>query len=231
MIHSTGKIGVPVASVPAINEEVNGCAPASAARSIHYLAQKFPALAMALGTETPQQTYDRLKNLMMTSLGANGTGTTKTKFKAGKDAYMLPGVSIMTTQTGRSAMDFMDAQGGLTNMKDVEAMIYWGTNAAGKSMGGHAAFVSEITKIKDATGAITGYKVTIVDDRPQGDGMANNTSTTYTFDAAGNLKGHGTGARLIGFQIEMFVPEPSSTALMFVGLCGVMAHWRRRARP
>lgn len=233
MIHSSGKIKGKESDVPAINEDVNGCAPGSAARSIHYLGRQFSGLAMALGTETPQQTYEKLKMQMGTQVGKNGSGTTVPNFKVGKDRYdaALPGAEIMTTQTGRSAMDFMDAMNGLINCKDIEAMIYWGTDAAGKSMGGHAAFVSEITKIKDATtGAITGYKVNIIDDRPQGDGTANNTKTTLTFDAAGNLKGYGTGAQLIGFQIEMFVPEPAALALTLLGACGMLADGRRRTR-
>jgi hypothetical protein len=183
--------------------------------------------------ETPQQTYERLKMLMMTSIGKNGTGTTLPKFKSGKDAYSatLPKGSIMTTQVAGDAAGFATALAAIAAMKDVEAMIYWGTDANGRSQGGHAAFISEIICIKNpTTGQTTGYKVVIIDDRPQGDGMAGNTSTTLEFGPTGALAGYGTGASMIGFQIEMWVPEPSGVALMFVALAGVLQGARRRRR-
>jgi hypothetical protein len=234
MIHSKAMIGVMEVDVPAINEEINGCAPASAARSIHYLAQKFPALAMDLATngETPQGTYDILKGLMNTQLGKGGIGTLLTEFKNGKDRYnnRLTKGSFMTMQIGGTVDDAMAAMDALMNMKDVEAMIYWGVNGQGRDMGGHAAFISEIIKIKDAqTGQIIGYQVSVIDDKTQGDGTANNTKTTYTFNAAGALKGYGAGGRMRGFQIEMWVPEPGGMMLAAVALLALGGHSRRRA--
>jgi MYXO-CTERM domain-containing protein len=109
-------------------------------------------------------------------------------------------------------------------------MIYWGVNGQGRDMGGHAAFISEIIKIKDAqTGQIIGYQVSVIDDKTQGDGTANNTKTTYTFNAAGALKGYGAGGRMRGFQIEMWVPEPGGMMLAAVALLALGAHSRRRA--
>ena len=233
MIQSSTKIAIAESSVPAIDEQYEGCAPGSAARSIHYLKQKFPNLASALGTETPQQTYEKLRDAMMTQVGKGAAGTQVSKFKTGKDAYNngLPGKPIMTMQIGGAPADFATAMMALANMKDVEAMIYWGTDAAGKSQGGHAAFISEIIKIKDAaTGAITGYQINIIDDRPQGDGTANNTKTTLKFDAAGTLQGYGTGAGMIGFQIEMVVPEPGAVLLLVLALGPLTTRRRMRQR-
>ena len=218
--------------VPAIDEDVNGCAPASAARSLHYMKQFHPTLSDALGSLTPQETYDELLWMMDTQTGERARGTRYADFESGKDPFdeiMLGGGVVQTHQTGNSSSDFDDAKNAIANLGDVEVMIYYGKNGAGQSLGGHAAFVSQITKITDAAGNVTGYKVDIIDDRPQGDGIASNKKTTLIVTAAGDLQGYGTGATIKGFQIE--TPEPATGWMALVGLTAIATVGsRRRAR-
>jgi hypothetical protein len=217
-----GKIQKPDSSVPAINEGNNGCAPGSAARSLHYL-QANGSLTIAEG---PQSTYNLLYSFMSTT---STNGTTKSNFKSGKDIYDLvsPELQITTTQTGGTGQDFINAINALNNGADIEAMIYWGKNAQNQSMGGHAAFISQITQILDSSGNVKGYQVTIIDDGTQGNGNASNTKHILCFDASGNLENYGTGARMIGFQTEIAVPEPGTLAAL-VTLAGAVLVRRRR---
>jgi len=111
---------------------------------------------------------------------------------------------------------------------DVEIMLYWGKNAAGEGMGGHAAFVSQIVELMDGDGNTAGYQVTIIDDATQGDGLAANDKHTLYFDTDGNLEDYGTGAVLVGFQVEKVIPEPATLALLAAGGLGFLRRRRKR---
>jgi len=157
-----------------------------------------------------QEAYEALRDAMHTAVGpGRGKGTSQENFELGKIAYTTKvAPKVRTTQT----VDVAKAIETLKNRGDVELMVSWGRNAAGESMGGHAAFISGIQKNSDGS-----FTVTIIDDPNQGNGTAENNKYTLSFEANGALRGYGTGARLIGFQTET-VPEPGSLALVLASV-------------
>lgn len=208
-------IGTAEKNIAKVNEELNGCAPAAAARSLKYLG---------VGGNV-QDIYDSLKSntYMKTSLGATGSGTQIVNFLAGKRKYTTDNnLPITTTEE----MNFATVVNALKNGADVEIGVYWGKNAQGQSMGGHCAFVSQIVTLKDANGASTGYEVKIIEDPTQGDGTAANSTRWLKFDTAGNMSGYGTGAALNSFRVEV-VPEPATLSVLAIGLAAIV---KRRMR-
>jgi hypothetical protein len=197
VIASRASIAVPETSVAGVNEDNNGCAPGSVARSIKYMAD---ANSNVTVTDDANTVYGELK----TAMGTTNKGTATSKILSGKDKYVSDnGLPIVSTQTD----SFKEAMETLKNKGDVEIGMNWGTGADGKSKGAHRAFVSEIQELKDADGNTTGYVVKTVDDAEQGDGKATNKTHTAKFDANGKLvqydgKGTANGAQLINFQTE-----------------------------
>jgi hypothetical protein len=216
-IFSPGGIFGKESDIAKINEGKNQCAPASAARSLKYLADQHPSLTI---TDSAQDVHGDLVVDMKTTVKS---GTTVNNFLLGKDKYASrEQIHVKTRQT----TDVLDANESLNKKADVEMMVYWGKNAKGESLGGHAAFISQITKTKNAMGILSGYTVNYIDDGIQGDGIASNVKHSLSFAADGSLKGYGKGAGIIGFQVEV-VPEPGTSMLMLVGLIGFFLYRRR----
>jgi hypothetical protein len=241
---TTGEIKGGETNVPKVAEAVNGCAPGSAARSIGYLGNMFPSLNI---TQSAQQIYGSLTNLMKSDTGPNSSnGTTIANFVSGKNAYFASNnlaiaPTVVTTNFG-AAIAALNATG------DVEMGWYQGfsiTNIPGRGVvtndyGGHAVFVSSITPVytTNMPSTLLGYIVTVIDTPRQGSGIASNRQYELAFDVNGNeLTGNTNiqGASLNSFRIEMAtVPEPSSLAMAAMGL-GALAvslgvGWRRRRR-
>ena len=173
----------PADSLPKVNEERNGCAPGSAARSIEYLGDLF-----GFPTDGAQQIYDDLKDSMGTTVGEGSTGTTVGNFLTGKQAYTQgEGMPIDTVQKFGLA-DICEVMELINQGADVEIMISWGN---GK---GHAAMITSIIKWSDGS-----YTITYVDDPTQGDGVAENEEHTIHVNPNGTIQGGGS---IIGFQIE-----------------------------
>ncbi|MCP3904900.1 MAG: hypothetical protein GY715_14845 [Planctomycetes bacterium] len=168
--------------IRAVDEEKNGCAPASAARSIQYMGD-----VAGFATGTAQEIYGDLKDDMGTSVGPGSTGTSVGDFLTGKDEYVdennLP---IDTVQTFGMA-DICDAADAINDGGDVEIMIAWSGG------GGHAAMIKSIIKWPDGSATIT-----YVDDPTQGDGTAANEEHVIHVNPDGTFD----GGSIIGFQIE-----------------------------
>jgi len=192
-----GKISVPEKDVAAVDEDVNGCAPGSVARSLEYLSDAHDNVDVP---DPAQQVYGDLRNAMHTT----PAGTNTDDILNGKIDYTVShDLPIMSAQTNsfEAAVDTLNRDG------DVEIGVFWGFDAAGNSLGAHRAFVTEIQELQDADGNTTGYVVKTMDDPTQGDGAAENATHTLKFDAAGNLKqydgkGAAHGAGLINFQVQ-----------------------------
>lgn len=221
-IDLVGKIFGKESDILAVNEEINGCAPGSVARSLKYMAAQTGIVVPG----TVQDVYDILKdaNHMNTSLGANGSGTDTPMIKTGKDKYVAEkGLDVKT----RQVTDVEEAKKTLKQKGDVEIGIrFKGKDANGNDIfWGHRAFVTEITDLVNAAGNATGYTVKYLDDGVQGDGIASNTPHTITFNANGTGRTANVD-RLINFQVEV-VPEPGSLALLLAGLVPVAFSARR----
>jgi hypothetical protein len=191
----TAAINITAASIAAIDEGHQGCAPGSAARSIDYLGQNNDDIE----TGDPQGIYDDLVEMMNT--GICTTGTADDDMLDGKNTYSdangLPiGSEIAYTDTyepteGSSWSDLMEkVQDALDAGCDVEILIGWSGG------GGHAAMVTGVTVHADGSATIT-----YVDDPNQGDGVAENEEHVITTDASGDF---GTGT-VDGFMIECVV--------------------------
>ena len=216
----SGQTAGNASNIPPINEDENGCAPGACARSLKYLEN-------TTGIEVPgsaQDVYDTLNgpDYLDTSVGPAGTGTKVWRVYYGKTLYAFDNDVPVNTRTTKDPLEILE---GIGNGADVEIGVYWGKNAAGKSMGGHCAMVTAATVSRDADGNVTGYEVSIVDDAKQGDGNASNDPHKLSFDKDGNLKGYGTGAKLISFWIEKPIPEPAGLSVL--GLLLLSARRRR----
>lgn len=110
-------VQVPVADIPEVNEDPNGCAPASVARSLGYMGDLFE-----LDFGDPQDAYDLLYFFMDTD---PDTGTSDANMIDGKAAYTELGDLPIDTRWSEWAagmggvMDLLDAGG------DVEVLITW----------------------------------------------------------------------------------------------------------
>jgi hypothetical protein len=220
---TVGKIFGEESAIPAVDEEINGCAPGSVARSLKYMAAQNGLTVPG----TVQDVYDVLKDSdhMKTSLGEDGTGTLVSMTKAGKDKYVKEKeLGINTKQT----KDVEEAKKTLKNKGDVEISVrFKGKDENGNDIyWGHMAFVSEIIDLTDEQGNPTGYTVKYIDDAKQGDGLASNKTHTVTFNSDGTGRASNV-VRLINFQVET-VPEPGTLALLVVGLIGIASSARKR---
>ena len=157
---------VPADDIPAVDEDTNGCAPGSVARSIAYMT----------GDENVQDIYDDLYDSMGTT---EEGGTQDEDIVSGKAEYAeANGLDITTdlNEDGLGSID--DAMDTLDNGGDVEILISWDGG------GGHAAMVTSITDNGDGT-----YTITYVDDPNQGDGQAENEEHTITVNGDGSFDG------------------------------------------
>lgn len=215
-----GKISGDEKEVPAVAEEINGCAPGAVARSLKYLELHNPRLDHVPGTV--QEIYDILKDAdhMMTGLGEDGGGTATPKIKSGKDTFVRDNkLRIATEQT----TDVEKAKKVLNAKGDVEIGIRF-RDEDGNTYG-HRAFVSEIIDLTDALGNSTGFQVKYLDDK-QGDSVAENLSHWVAF----NDNGTGRSANvkeLINFQVETVPDDSQMLLLLGIGL-GALAFFRRQ---
>jgi hypothetical protein len=164
--------------IDTVDEDINGCAPASAARSIEYMGWTF-----GFPTDSADDIYDDLRG----DMGTDATGTSVGNFLTGKQAYTdREGLPIDTKQVfGMAGIgEVMDA---IDNGCDVEIMIAW------EGGGGHAAMITSVIQLSDGS-----YIITYVDDPEQGDGEAENEEHTIHVRPDGTFN----GGSIIGFQIE-----------------------------
>lgn len=207
-----------------LSEEKMGCGPASAARSLKYLANIHDNVRI---TDDIATIYGELKTAMSTDI--DGTGTTIANFLSGKNKYTddndLP---ISTEQT----IDWDKAFEAIRNKGDVEMVIAQGKKKGDDKQSAHAMFVGAIRRIVDADGKTTGYMVWVLHDKKQGDGKAEDTWGTLAFNADGTLRvdnpeDYDKLPKLKTFQIETVVPEPSAGLVVAAGLL-LRLHHRRR---
>jgi hypothetical protein len=171
----TATTDVPADDIPAVDEDTNGCAPGSVARSIAYMT----------GDENVQDIYDDLYDDMGTT---EEGGTTDDNIVEGKAAYAeANGLDITTDLNSDGLGSIGDAMDTLEKGGDVEILISWDGG------GGHAAMVTSITDNGDGT-----YTITYVDDPNQGDGQAENEEHTITVNADGSFD----GGQVDGFVTE-----------------------------
>ena len=174
-IGPTATTDVPADGIPAVDEDTNGCAPGSVARSIAYMT----------GAENVQDIYDDLYEEMGTT---EEGGTTDDNIVSGKAAYAeSSGLDITTNLNLDGLGSIGEAMETLENGGDVEILISW------EGGGGHAAMVTSITDNGDGT-----YTITYVDDPNQGDGQAENQEHTITVNADGSFD----GGKVDGFLTE-----------------------------
>jgi hypothetical protein len=218
-----GSIQTSQTNIAVVAEQLNGCAPGAAARSIKYLQQMYPSLNV---TQNAQQVYGTLTNLMQSVTGpatTNGGGTAIANFVAGKNLYFTTNnlqiaPTVVTTNFGQ-VISSLNATG------DVEIGVGW---AGG---GGHCIFVTGVTTVY-TNGVPYRYIVNGLQDPNQGGTSISNQTTQYTFDTSGNLLDNGGGS-LNSFRIEMAtVPEPSTMELagMGIGALALMQAMRQRRR-
>ncbi len=169
--------------LPAVDEDVNGCAPASAARSIKYM--------LGDAADDVQDIYDDLYDDMST----DGTGTSDADMLDGKRAYTQRndlGIQSDLLYGMRHIQRIMDL---INAGHDVEILITW-TNARGQSVGGHAAMITNIVQMSDGT-----YQITYVDDPSQGDGEAENEEHVIIVQPDGSFP----GGQVDGFLAEQLL--------------------------
>jgi PEP-CTERM motif len=242
-----GTIAGSETNVPAIAEQVNGCAPGAAARSVVYLSRMFPSIVV---TQTPQQVYGTMTNNMRSSTGANSSGTLMVtngnpnvgNFAVGKNMYFATnGLSIAPTVFTNGAGGFASTINSLNSTGDVELWISWGFTVVGgvtNFNGGHAVFVSSVTPITNSLGQIVRYQIRYIEDPNQGGNSTNNQVRVMTVFPNGvdvNTPAGVQGRGAVGFFLEnVVVPEPSTIELAALGLgalgFGLTRRQRRRKR-
>jgi hypothetical protein len=249
---SGGRIAGSTTNVPAIAESVNACAPGSVARSLGYLSRVNPSIVI---TQTPQQMYASLTNLMQQQPGngpnvfTSGNNVTASVFAAGKNMYVasngLPVAPLAFTNTalfggyfGGTGSAFSAAMNSLNGTNDVEVWLNWGTitnhNNSGTNfiLGAHQAFVSAVRPHITSSGVV-GYTVWYIDDPVQGDTNAANSLKQMTVDFNGNDLNAGpnvASAGVVGFWIETVIPEPSTFGLTVLGTAAFVFVRRRRRK-
>lgn len=165
----TATTNVPADDIPAVNEDTNGCAPGSVARSIAYMT----------GDENVQDIYEDLYD----DMGTTEDGTSVDGMVSGKAEYAEENGLDITTDLNEDGIGSIDdAMDTLENGGDVEILIYW------EDGGGHAAMVTSITDNGDGT-----YTITYVDDPNQGDGQAENEEHTIVVNGDGSFDGGVVG--------------------------------------
>lgn len=162
----------------AVAEDVNGCAPGSAARSIEYLGD-----VHGFATEDAQDIYDDLYDDMDT----DRHGTTDGDMLDGKNEYTDDNDLPIETELVYGMENIDDVMDAINEGADVEILISWDPN------GGHAAMITSITKFADDS-----YEITYVDDPTQGDGKAENEEHTIHVKPDGSFP----GGRVDGFLVE-----------------------------
>jgi hypothetical protein len=228
-IASSGSIKIAENQIYRVDEDGAGCAPGAAARSLNYLSRTDSRIA--LPGITIQDIYGELVDDMGTDISwsfwpfsHSGTGTSEEGFLSGKDAFAARHNLPLETEPTTDWQNVIDS---LNSGADVEIGVSWGKNGDGKSLGGHCAFVSQVQKILDRDGNVTGYSVKIMDDPKQGDGNPANASHWLDFDKDGNLLQAGTGAKLNSFRVETVIPEPSTLSLLVLGALTLIRCRRR----
>jgi hypothetical protein len=213
------------ADIPAINEQVNGCAPGAAARSLKYLG--VPGDAQTL--------YGKLRDAMKTHVGGGNPDYNGTRMGAPDD--YTNGKNVVAGKFGvvtKTVNSFTDAMNALKAKCDVELFVSYGAKDNGDKLGGHLAFVTQIKCLTDAAGAVTGYTVSTLNSSQ--DGSASNNPIDFQFDAAGKLLNFGHNGSLVDFRVEC-VPEQSSLVMLSTGVAALVLvglHRRRgigRAAP
>lgn len=167
------------ADLAAIDEDIDGCAPASCARSIDYLSD-----TNDMGADAAQDMYDDLFSDMGTT---SPEGTFDPNMLAGKKKYTADnGLRIDSELVyGMHWADYvmLAIEGGA----DVEILISWNPR------GGHAAMITSVVLLSDGT-----YVITYIDDPTQGDGKAENKEHVIHVNADGSF----SGGQVDGFLIE-----------------------------
>jgi len=185
--------------IPAVNEPHNHCAPGALTRSIEYLDNTSDTF------DLPDSTDFVLAGLS-TSLGTTfSSGTKNANILPGKASYASSKGIPVTTFVTKDVSVVIDA---LNAGADVEALISWGSTAAGRKLGGHMAMVTELLGGFDANGQLQNYYMRTVDDPNQGDGMAQNSYRDYEVNFNHSIAGYYIGTRVDGFVVEV-VPEPA----------------------
>jgi len=172
-------VGISVDDIAEVDENIDGCAPGSCARSISYLGDLHD-----LDTEDPQDIFADLKEMMNTNRPG---GTSDPDMLAGKDEYTsengLP-IESHLTYGDDSLQEALDA---VADGCDVEILISWSGG------GGHAAMVTSVTRHSDGS-----YTITYVDDPTQNNGEAENEEHTIKVEPDGDF----AGGHVDGFLIE-----------------------------
>lgn len=199
-----------ISQVPVVtNENVNGCAPAAAARSIKYLARNNAGF-----TNSAQNIYDTIKgsNYMNSALGSSGDGTDSVGFKEGKDNYVATNKLGIKTVIGIT--NFVKVVNALSNGADVELHFIWygSTNDAALDTNyfGHYAMVTSITTLV-SNGVVSGYDVEWIDGE-QGASNSSNRVHSYIFDTNGVVRTPDPGdygTKLFSFYVETTNSPPS----------------------
>ncbi|MCK4873063.1 MAG: hypothetical protein KAS72_10090 [Phycisphaerales bacterium] len=178
------QILISVGQLHAVDEGPNGCAPASAARSIKYLGD-----TNGFTTDNVQDVYDDLHGTMETN---PASGTSDDNMRDGKKQYTTANGLPITTTMGYGFAGMIDGiMDALDEGADVEILIAWNGN------GGHAAMVTGVTAHADGS-----YTITYVDDPNQGDGQAENEEHTIHVNPDGSF----AGGQVDGFMVERHGP-------------------------
>ena len=161
-----GAVQTPTTNIPSVNESDNGCAPGAAARSIRYLGNMVPSLNV---TQSAQQIYGTLTNLMQSDTGPGSSNGTKiANFISGKNLYFTTNnlaiaPTVITTNFGQVVS-------ALNSTGDVEIGVNWGFEVVGgvtNYLGGHAVMVTGVTTVY-TNGVPYRYFVDVVQRSPAG---------------------------------------------------------------
>lgn len=180
-----GSVAYGADELPAINEDVNGCAPAGVARSLDYMLDD---AGINLGASS-QDIYDDLYDNMGTTTG-NGTATAG-DIASGKQDFVDDNDLDVDTELDENGVDaILDAADTLNDGGDVEILITWDGG------GGHVGMITSIVDLGNGT-----YQITYIDDPNQGDGIADNQEHVIVVDGDGDILSGGNGS-VHGLLIE-----------------------------
>jgi hypothetical protein len=170
-----GAVRVPPGGLPAVNEDRMGCAPGGVARSIRYMLDR-----RGLGGPNVQNIYNGLYNTMQTNRPRALSGTSGQNMVNGKAQWAAANGYNINTQFPAGLNQAINA---LNNRGDVEINILW-------PGGGHVAMVTSISQLPNGL-----IQITYIDDPRQGDGRAQNQTTTLVVNPV-------TGAIVAGFPLR-----------------------------